>query len=78
MGEVIKKVGTIRFAEEVFDVELNSPFTEGGEQLIHIQNKKVRFECNRSDFVKMATLVLRAKENFLYYKTGGAMVEQDF
>lgn len=68
MGEIIEKVGQLEIAGNVFDIELNAPFDSGGEQNIHIQNERFRFECTKTEFMQIATLIVRAKENFDSYK----------
>lgn len=70
MGEIIKKIGELEIAGKVFDVELNAPFEPGEELSIHVQNERFRFECTRTEFLQFATLIMRAKENFDYYKNG--------
>lgn len=68
MGEMIEKIGQLRIAGELFDVELNEAYNPDGELSIHVQNKKARFECTKTEFIQIATLILRAGENFEHYK----------
>lgn len=68
MGEIIEKIGQLEIAGKIFDVELNAPFEPGEESSIHVQNKRIRFECTKTEFLQFATLIMRAKENFDYYK----------
>ncbi|WP_026507434.1 hypothetical protein [Butyrivibrio sp. MC2013] len=68
MGELISKLGELKVGDEVFDVELNASATTNGEESIHIQNSKYRFECSRSDFLKIAATIIFAEKNFESYK----------
>lgn len=68
MGEIIEKIGQLRIAGRLFDVELNEAYNTGGELSIHVQNEKVRFECTETEFLQIASLIMRANENFNYYK----------
>lgn len=68
MGELIKKVGTIHIAGSEFDIEVNEANTAGGEKVIHIQNKNVRYAFKETDFIKVIALILSAKDYLSYYK----------
>lgn len=68
MGELIKKIGTIHITGSEFDIEINEACDIGGEKVIHIQNRNVRYAFNETDFIKIITLILGAEDYLHYYK----------
>ncbi len=71
MGELICTIGKIVLGGNEYAIEVNKPNKAGEEDLIHIQNKRFRYECSKAEFICYATSVLRARDNFLYYKKKG-------
>ena len=69
MGEIIKEVGKIHIGDDVLRVELNRG-NGSEEELIHIQNERIRFECTRSEFNKIGATLLFANDNLASYKMG--------
>lgn len=68
MGELICKLGEITIGDSIYSIELNEPVVKNGEQMIHIQSKKFRFECKKSEFLTIAGTILFAEKNFDSYK----------
>ena len=62
MGELIKKVSSIRLGGEKFDIELNESTTDTGYKDIHIQNDKFRLSIPQNEFMQMAACVLLAQK----------------
>lgn len=71
MGELIKKIGKITVGGREYDIEINRPNKSGEDELIHIQNQYFRYECSKREFCMYASAILRARENFNYYKEMG-------
>lgn len=61
MGEKIKDLYPIHVGSSQFMIELNEAYSPGGERLIHIQNKKFRYQFKESAFFDIAENILRAK-----------------
>ena len=70
MGEIIKKIGKIHIGDSEFDVELNEANYFNGEKIIHVQNERVRYAFDETDFVKVVTSILKAEDHLNYYKRG--------
>ncbi len=68
MGELIKKMGVVHIGDSVYDVELNEPQYPNGERIIHIQNAHGRLALSETNFFKMSTLILLAKDHIQKYK----------
>lgn len=68
MGEKIKDLGKLHIGNSDFLIELNEPAFVGDEKSIHIQNELLRYSISQSEFLRIATLVLKAKENLMSYK----------
>lgn len=73
MGELIRKVGEIHLAGTRFDIEVNEATRKGGDNIIHVQSEKVRYEFEETDFIKLSTLILSARDCLHYYKNGGGI-----
>jgi len=63
MGEKIKILAKGKILDEVFEIELNHPPSNGLDQQIHIQSEKFRFELDKRDFIKYALSILVASKN---------------
>ena len=63
MGEKIKILSKGKLLNREFEIELNYPTVTGGEQQIHLQSDKYRFELDKSDFISLAFSVLVAEKN---------------
>lgn len=61
MGEIIKKLGTINFMNQKYDIEINKPVTKDGDREIHIQSDKVRLAIPERQFIQMAACIRLAK-----------------
>ncbi len=68
MGEKIKDLGQINIAGNEFTVELNEGYSKNEGKLIHIQNSKFRYLLSDKQFMIMATMILRANQEFHYLK----------
>ncbi len=69
MGEKIKDLQEITVGSGKFMVELNEGYLKNEGRLIHIQNKHFRYLLKEKQFMKLASSVLRAREEMKYYKT---------
>lgn len=69
MGELLKKVGDISTGNAKFEIELNGPAKKNGPQMIHVQNPKFRFECEKEEFLKICSTILFAEKNLNSYKS---------
>ncbi|SCZ76074.1 hypothetical protein [Pseudobutyrivibrio xylanivorans] len=65
MGEFIKVLGEVNIGKEKLNIELNRGIDD---KIIHIQNDKIRYECSMSEFKKIASAIIFAKENLISYK----------
>lgn len=63
MGEKIKTLDKGKLHGKIIEIELNHPTSHRGEQQIHIQNNKYRFELNKSEFIRLALTILVAEKN---------------
>lgn len=70
MGEVIKKLGTVRVKDKEYDVELNLPHTKSQQAQVHIQSNSVRLEGNETDFCRLVCSMLKARKKLMYLKSG--------
>jgi hypothetical protein len=70
MGEKLKDIKSIRIDDSEMMVELNAGSKMSGN-IIHIQNKKIRYELTERDFLEFARLIIRAKAEFDYMKNHG-------
>lgn len=76
MGEIIRKLGTISFMNQAYDIELNKPVTKEGVNEIHIQNDKVRLAIPESEFLQMAACLRLAKRQLDLIKSGEGVDER--
>lgn len=51
-------------------MEINEPLSIGRDYQIHIQNKKLRFECEMADFLAMAGVIIDANKELERIKNG--------
>ena len=69
MGELIKKLGEIKFGESKLDIELNKGTGNSDHKYdIHIQNPHFRLSIPERDFLKMATAIIYASRRVEEYK----------
>lgn len=59
MGEKIRVINSIN---GFLDIELNKATFSGGPRYIHIQNPKIRFCITESEFLQMATTILKGEK----------------
>jgi hypothetical protein len=67
MGEKIKDIKIIMLADSEMTVELNAG---NHGYIIHIQNDKIRYELKEEEFLQLAGMIIRAKAELDYIKTG--------
>jgi putative heme iron utilization protein len=63
MGEKIKTLSKGNLVGNEFEIELNHPPISGGDQQIHIQSNKLRFELDKKDYILYALSILEAEKN---------------
>ena len=68
MGEKIKDLKKIKLGHNDLVLELNEGTHVMGKYDIHLQNDRFRLNTNEYDFLKIASCLMYAKENILYYK----------
>ncbi len=68
MGEKIKDLQSINIGKSSFMIELNEGYTAEQGRVIHIQNNKFRYLLKEKDFIRLASLVMRAWSEFKYIK----------
>lgn len=71
MGEKIKDLHEISIGSEKFMIELNEGYLKDEGRLIHIQNKHFRYLLKEKQFIRLASSILRAREEMKYYKITG-------
>lgn len=64
MGELIKKIDTIKIGNTDLDIEVNHSARGNEFRDIHLQNKKFRLEIPENEFIQMCACVLLAKRQF--------------
>lgn len=70
MGEIIKKLGSVRIKDEEYDVELNLPHSKKQKAQVHIQSNSVRLEGDETDFCRLVCSMLKARKKLIYLKNG--------
>ncbi len=61
MGELIRKIGSVKFGDTLFDIELNEGYTKGSNECIHIQNCNFRYQMSVKDFYRASALVKESR-----------------
>lgn len=69
MGEKIRDIRPIHLIGREVMVELNEGYTREQGHLIHIQNPQFRYALTESDFIRVASLIMRANVELRYIKT---------
>jgi hypothetical protein len=75
MGEKIKDIREITLGEKKLMLEKNVGTHKGSKYDIHIQDETFRLNLTETDFMRMASCILYAKENLLSYKTEASKSE---
>jgi hypothetical protein len=69
MGELIRKLGTVKIGKTELDVELNKGTRRNAKYDIHIQSPNVRLCITEKDFCKLAADIIYSNEKLHDYKS---------
>lgn len=65
MGEKIKNIGEFELGGKLVQIELNHGYNEKYSKYdIHIQSDHIQYYLSNKDYIKLATLLINAKEKF--------------
>ena len=62
MGELIRKIGQINLKDKILEIEENE--SNSDENIIHIQSKDFRCEFSETEFFKILSLIIIARNKF--------------
>ena len=68
MGEIIRKIGTVKLNNTIYSIEINKPTHASLSQTVHIQSSTHRLELSMKDFVALCAAVEYASMNLDNYK----------
>lgn len=70
MGEKIKDLSSFYIGKEKVLIELNSAYSKEYSQYdIHVQSPKIQFSLSESDFLKLTSAAIRAKQQLQSLKS---------
>ena len=65
MGEKIKDIGQFHIGDDIVKIELNEGYSPASSKYdIHIQGDHIQYYLNNRDFVKVAAMIINAKQKF--------------
>ena len=69
MGEILKRLGTVKIKNADYEVELNMPHSSSQLAQIHIQASEIRLEATEIDFCRIVCSILKARAKLEFLKS---------